>query len=339
MRENETALDPFPVADAVDGIERLPVVDLDDGDSPRVNGIDERHAELLAASGAALPPIVVDRRTRRIVDGHHRLRAAVLRGQDHIDARLIDAPPDLLFMLAVRANITHGLPLSYADRRAAAVRIVRSHPHWSDRAIAQASGLSARTIATLRDPAQPRGQRIGLDGRRRDGDVAERRVRAAEALQVNPAATLHEVAATVGLSPATVHDVRRRLEQRIDVVPDGLRAAERPKPATPLREPADWASRRTVPATAGAERQALLDGLKRDPTLRYTESGRALLRLFIAATAAPARCGDFAAEFAAKLRDEAPVECREAVARLAWAQAHDWLMLAEHLERRAATSA
>lgn len=41
-------------------------------------------------------------------------------------------------------NTHHGLPLTRADRKAAAQRILDIHPHWSDRAIAKVTGLSPK---------------------------------------------------------------------------------------------------------------------------------------------------------------------------------------------------
>ncbi|MFD1048366.1 ParB N-terminal domain-containing protein, partial [Kibdelosporangium lantanae] len=114
-------------------------------DSPRLEGEDGEHIRALVELDVQLPPITVHRTTMRVIDGMHRLRAAVLRRQDFIDAYLVDAEPDDVFVLAVEANIQHGLPLTFADRKAAAARIVRSHPHWSDRAIAAKTGLSPKT--------------------------------------------------------------------------------------------------------------------------------------------------------------------------------------------------
>ncbi|MFC7729983.1 hypothetical protein [Actinomadura keratinilytica] len=73
-----------------------------------------------------LPPILVHRRTMRVVDGMHRLRAARLQGRCEIGVRFVDGPDADVFVAAVRANIGHGLPLSLADREAAAARCRRT---------------------------------------------------------------------------------------------------------------------------------------------------------------------------------------------------------------------
>ncbi|WP_214415751.1 ParB/RepB/Spo0J family partition protein [Sphaerisporangium fuscum] len=113
------------------------VSDLLPADSPRLEGENPDHVRLLAESEEEFPPIVVHRPTMRVVDGMHRLRAAVLRGAERVRVLFIDGVDEAdLFVLAVEANIAHGLPLTLADRRAAAARIVASKPQFSDRAIA-----------------------------------------------------------------------------------------------------------------------------------------------------------------------------------------------------------
>jgi len=53
-------------------------------DSPRLAGEDAEHIWILAASEASLPPILVHHPSMRVIDGMHRLRAAVLRGDEQI---------------------------------------------------------------------------------------------------------------------------------------------------------------------------------------------------------------------------------------------------------------
>lgn len=116
-------------------------------DSPRLEGESLAHARMLAGLGAALPPIVVHRDTMRVIDGMHRLRAAVLRGDAEIEVRFFDGSAAAAFVAGVEANIAHGLPLSAADRRAAARRILGSYPQWSDRATRRAPGWTPRRSA------------------------------------------------------------------------------------------------------------------------------------------------------------------------------------------------
>ncbi|HLK74721.1 MAG TPA: ParB/RepB/Spo0J family partition protein, partial [Streptosporangiaceae bacterium] len=125
----------------------VPVLSLRPADSPRLNGEDKAHIARLAETETPLPPILVDRRTMRVIDGMHRLMAASLQGRETIDVKFFGGNEADVFLRAVQENIAHGLPLSQADRRAAAERIIASHPHMSDRAIGQSAGLAAKTVA------------------------------------------------------------------------------------------------------------------------------------------------------------------------------------------------
>ncbi|HEX9335644.1 MAG TPA: streptomycin biosynthesis protein, partial [Pseudonocardiaceae bacterium] len=196
-------------------------------DSPRLAGENTEHTRRLADSDDYLPPILVHRPTGWVIDGAHRVRAAILRGQTRIAAQFFDGPMDAAFVLAVRGNIAHGLPLSPADRRAAAERIVRSHPRWSDRAIAAATGLSDKTVRAIRRRSTSEtpqlNTRVGRDGRVRPLNAANGRRLAAELIAERPDAGLREIASAAGISLATAHDVRIRLQRGEDPVPARLR--------------------------------------------------------------------------------------------------------------------
>jgi hypothetical protein len=299
------------------------------GESPRLEGEDKAHIARLAAMEAKLPPVLVDRRSMRVIDGMHRLLAASMSGRDTIDVRFFDGSPQDAFLHAVEANVTHGLPLSQADRRAAAKRIIESHPHLSDRAIAQLAGLSAKTVGVIRrrcSPAMQPKSRVGKDGKVRPLSSLEGRRRAAEFLAEHPHASLREVARDAGVSPATVHDVRRRLER-----------GEEPAPA---RLVASGGSERGggCAASAGTRRAVravrkvpafVLDKLLRDPSLRHNEQGRRLLRWLQYNPAGPEdRSGVIAA---------VPPHCAALVAQLARQNAQGWLEFALELDARVKT--
>uniref|UniRef100_UPI0018F18D1C ParB/RepB/Spo0J family partition protein n=1 Tax=Actinomadura logoneensis TaxID=2293572 RepID=UPI0018F18D1C len=203
-------------------------------DSPRLRGEDREHVFRLVGVETPLPPILVHRPTMRVIDGMHRLRAAMLRGDTHIEAVYFDGTAAEAFARAVELNIAHGLPLTIADRRAAAARILAAEPDSSDRAIAARTGLSARTVAAVRrSTAQvPHSNaRVGADGRARPVDGAGGRRLAAQIIQARPEASLREVARKAGISLSTAHDVRKRLLQGRDPVPPGAaprNAAARP---------------------------------------------------------------------------------------------------------------
>jgi hypothetical protein len=300
----------------------VPVMSLRPGYSPRLEGQDKAHVARLAEADTPLPPILVDRRTMRVIDGMHRLMAASLKGQARVEVEFFDGSAADAFVLAVAANVTHGLPLSLADRRAAAERIVALHPHMSDRAVGEAAGLAARTVAVIRRrSANADAQvsaRVGRDGKVRPLDSAEGRRRAAAMLAEHPGASLREVARCAGISPATARDVRKRLGRGEEPAP------KRPAPeAAPERD--SWAP---APQPVPPAPSVALEKLLRDPSLRHTEQGRRLLRLLqLNAVGAQEWPGAVAA---------LPPHCASAVMHLARQYGQMWLHFSQELEERAA---
>ena len=320
----------------------VPVLALRSADSPRLKGEDKAHIFRLAETEAPLPPILVQKRTMRVIDGMHRLMAASMQGRETIDVIFFDGSEADIFLRAVQENIAHGLPLSRADRRAAAERIIASHPQMSDRTIGHSVGLSAKTVAGIRkrsvgDLPQP-SARIGKDGRARPLNSGEGRRRAAELLAQQPESSLRAVARTAGISPATVLDVRRRLARGESVVPrirasnsGAARGAETsaarddtPGLATRFGPPYPLDSRPTAP---GSSPVVAVEKLQRDPSLRSSERGKEVLRLLHANAAAVDRLPDIATGV--------PAHCVSIVVQLAQQYTQMWQELASELDGRA----
>ena len=245
-------------------------------DSPRLAGEDPDHVRTLADAGAGLPPILVHRRTMRVIDGMHRLRAAVARGERRIAVKFFDGTGEAAFLAAVQANTSHGLPLSRADREAAVLRIARSSPDRSDRAIAAACGVSNKTVSAIRRRATGEAPqlraRTGLDGRVRPLDGAEGRRAAEEIIRVRPDASLREIAREAGISPNTARDVRARLRRGEDPLPSRQRRLPRDE-----RKPEGLGAAAARPAGDPADIHSVLLNMKRDPSLRFSDAGRRLL--------------------------------------------------------------
>lgn len=307
-----------------DGLHSIPVVDvplreLRVGISPRSSPENPEHTRTLVEAGAELPPVLVHRASMTVIDGIHRLRAAQVRGATSIAVRYFDGSAEDGLLLAVAVNGVHGLPLSIGERTEAVKRIVTAHPEWSDRSVAKLAGLSPAKTAEIRrtlcGDVPPGGVRVGRDGRARPLDPARRRERAAELLRENPKASLRQVGKEAGLSPATVADVRDRIARGDGVV-------------APLR-----ASRAAV-TTAGVARVAaevaavdpveICSLLRRDPSLRLSEAGRAILRLLDAGAVVASNREDIAAGL--------PSHCRASVARLARVYAESWQLFAAELQ-------
>src|SRR5581483_11804689 len=95
--------------------ELVDVATLSTGLSPRLGPVRPAHVDALMEVIDVLPPVLVQRRTMTVIDVAHRLEAHRKLGRSQIPARLIDGPDAEIFVLAVRANTTHGLPLSLAE--------------------------------------------------------------------------------------------------------------------------------------------------------------------------------------------------------------------------------
>jgi len=258
-------------------------------DSPRLGGMDEEHVRRLAEMETTLPPILVHRASMRVIDGMHRLRAATLTGRKEIEVEFFEGNEDEGFIQAVRANIVHGLPLTLDDRRAAATRILSTHPQLSDRAIGAYTGLAHKTVSSIRSRSSGESSqlssRIGADGRMRPLSSQEGRRRAAEVIAERPSASLREVAAMAGISVGTAHDVRRRMrrgENPIQVMNRGIRQRSEnqitPDDDASASKSGVVQAERTRAGTGEIDAEAILHSLIRDPALKQTDAGRELLR-------------------------------------------------------------
>jgi ParB-like chromosome segregation protein Spo0J len=355
-----------PLFDSAEAIERLPVhtlalTRLEPGRPVRGMGTDQAHVQLLAEvpDAAELPPLLVQRASSRIVDGMHRYAAARLRGDEEIRVRLIDCSDEEAFILAVRANTWHGLPLSRADRMAGARQIVTWHPDWSDRAIGVATGLSAKTIAGIRrrqneDPGtetKPEGKRLGRDGKRRPLTAAEGRRRAAEYILARPDASLREIAREADVAPATAQDVRARIRRGVDPIITGraaaaARDAEGSSGATrpDTRRPTDASRRPALPLTPGLPATGPLESrsgtrgarppgwpalspkLANDPALKYTDNGRAFMSWMVLHVINSGEWREFV--------DTVPAHWLGALSSVADRAGQEWIEFAEELRRR-----
>lgn len=310
------------------GTQTVPIGSLLPADSPRLAGQTVEHARVLADSQAPLPPIVVHRATMRVVDGMHRLRAAVLRGDDHIEVSLVDGTDEEVFILAVELNAEHGLPLSRQDRTAAAIRIIESHPHWSDRRIASVTGLSPGAVGNLRTSAAvpELGLRTGMDGRNRPVNGAAGRIAASRAIAEFPDAPLREIASQAGVAVATARDVRNRIRRGQDPVPLKLRLAAGRLTQDAAPESAPLEPVRPVPAPAVVLSETVLARMRRDPSLRMSQAGRELLHLLASHLLTDEQRQDLAAGV--------PAHRAADVANAARLCADRWLQFASDIEVR-----
>lgn len=329
---------PPRAAGSAGSVVSVALLSLRAADSPRLNGEDKTHIGRLAEMDTPLPPILVDRRTMRVIDGMHRLMAASVQGREMIDVIFFEGTEADVFLRAVQENVAHGLPLSQADRRAAAERIIASHPHMSDRAIGHSVGLAAKTVAAIRkssgEEIPQSSARVGRDGKVRPLDSGAGRLRAAELLEQQPEASLRDVARSAGISPATVLDVRKRLALGQPPVPErsvgnaARRGGDGGEAAADTSEAVSAQAVRLSPRPVAPPDPAVaVEKLLRDPSLRNNERGKGMLRLLHVNAVGTEQLPDAAAAV--------PAHCVGMVVELAHQYAKMWQDFARELDGRA----
>ena len=257
-------------------VQELPISHLRLGEGVRTGGLDEPHIELLMESVDSWPPIVVWGDDLVVVDGCHRVEAARRLGRYSVVATRFLGSPEEAFIEAVRRNVSHGLPLSVADRRRAARRVLARNPEWSDRRIASICGLSDKTVGRLRRASSGLiigvERRVGRDGKVRPVQSGQVRERVKQALADNPGGSLRAIAAVAGASPETVRSVRASLRDGEPLgFGGGPAEAAAPKreilsrtvlsvltrceePADPMERCSDWVSDRALTASCDGTR-------------------------------------------------------------------------------------
>src|SRR5437763_3664177 len=213
------------------------------------------------------------------------------------------------------------LPLRAADRRAAAARIIATHPHRSDRWIALVSGLAANTVGAIRKCSTVEksrsNSRIGRDGRVRPLDSSEGRRLAAELMLANPGRSLRDIAKAAGIAPSTVLDVRNRLNSGNDPVP--AKRDTKPQGVSRIQRRG-----KSISVDPGVDPAAILRTLRNDPSLRFNDAGRTLLRWLDTHTVDE--------QAATPPLQEIPAHCIGTITALARHNARFWAMFSEHLD-------
>ncbi|WP_327096032.1 hypothetical protein OIE68_39770 [Nocardia vinacea] len=326
-------------------VELTPVAAIRPGLDVRAEaGTSADHVRVLMESVGELPAVIVHRSTMRLIDGAHRLAAVRALGHEMIAVRFFEGEDADAYAVAVHSNVVHGLPLSVGERKAAAVRLMRSHPRWSDRLIARTAGLSHKTVGVLRRHTTgadtQSDSRVGGDGKVRPVDADKGRRIAADIIHDRPDASLREISRLAGISPSTVRDVRARLSRGEGAVVvhgessqiDNAGASRDCRPGPPVR---DGDLVLTTPSSGPALRQLreavttlqgkIVKSLQNDPALRFNEKGRSILR-HVTASVSEIRAWQ-------QFIGDSPSHCHSILARLARANAQSWVELADQLER------
>lgn len=126
---------------------------LDFGLYPRQQ-IDSQHVtEMVAAeeAGIAFPPIVIDRKSKRCIDGFHRIRKQIRAHGEDAEIEVVEKTyrsDAAMFLDAVKYNASHGRNLSSFDR--AHSILLAAKLSIDDKAIAGALSVTVDRVASLR---------------------------------------------------------------------------------------------------------------------------------------------------------------------------------------------
>jgi hypothetical protein len=142
--------------------------------------IEDYAVALKNRKAGGLPPVVAFRDPETgdvfVADGDHRIEAAKVNGQDSIKADIRPGTRRDAILYAAKANGSHGLRRTRADKRNA-VQTLLADEEWSERSdhwIAQQCAVSQPFVSEVREQLQtlsvdvePPAETIGRDGRKR----------------------------------------------------------------------------------------------------------------------------------------------------------------------------
>jgi hypothetical protein len=169
----------------------------------------------------------------------------------------------------------------------------------------------------------PATVRIGQDGRVRPINGAEGRRIASELINENPGLSLRQIARAAGISPETARDVRNRLRRGEDPLPK-----RRGNTVSLASRRAGHAERRAPGRALSQDSAAMVEKLRVDPALRFSETGRNLLMLLNIHTMRSEDWED--------IISNVPPHCGGIVAALARDCAEVWTDFASRVERQVA---
>lgn len=134
----------------------LDQIRINGGTQSRVELNQETVAEYAQAftSGASFPPVVAffDGTSYWLADGFHRYFGAKDAGESAIYAEIINGTQRDAVLYSLKANATHGLRRTNADKRKAVETLLKDAEWatWSDRKIAEVCGVGAPLVGDVR---------------------------------------------------------------------------------------------------------------------------------------------------------------------------------------------
>lgn len=119
------------------------------------NNVDSHNVRNLVdalATGAELPPVVIDKKTKRVTDGFHRCRASLQHFGDDAEILVIEKAYKSdaeMFVDAMKYNASHGAKLDSCDR--SHCLIVAERLKIAVSTVAEALHMSVDRLSTLRE--------------------------------------------------------------------------------------------------------------------------------------------------------------------------------------------
>jgi len=99
-----------------------------------------------------LPPITVYDIDGKLclVDGRHRMEARKQRGQEMIEANVLQGTLAEALEDAITSNIKHGKPLTIDERKTSCRKLIKAYPDRSHRWIGRSCAINDKTVANIR---------------------------------------------------------------------------------------------------------------------------------------------------------------------------------------------
>jgi len=198
--------------------------------------------------------------------------------------------------------------------------------------IASVTGLDPKTVAETRKRHAIGSEgvvaRIGRDGRMRPVNQGAGRILASELIADNPNLSLRQIAHAAGISPETARDVRNRMRRGEEPVPERRGEGRVKKPDRAENPAPKHGSRTRLARVPGENRAEAMERLKGDPALRFTETGRTLLRMLSVHVVE--------ADEWTNIAENVPLHCSGIIAQLARQCADMWTGFAEQVDAKAA---
>jgi len=98
-------------------------------------------------AGEQFPPLIVEKNSKKILDGIHRFYAYRKTGVEEVEVEFREVNEKRLMLVAGMLNSRHGLPLSYSEKRYVAMETAKLDESITQVELAKSLGVSQQTIS------------------------------------------------------------------------------------------------------------------------------------------------------------------------------------------------